>query len=858
MLKTGLKIFLILAAVAAIVVGYFYFFERNKNVPDPITVFGNEILLLRINNTAEIADAIQSSGFTTKNPELDTIVTTAAHRVEALNRKEAFKKAYVVVTPSSDGLAHISVIQNYSFAHARSLLQHLKKMYTTNNKVVSKEKDGYEYEVVYQNQEPVAYFGEQSGLVLITKRLAPLLRGFQLIHDNAGGKQDFNLANTASDEVAANVFINLDKFRNMAVGPVFKLQDTLSRVKETMVLDIHLKQDELLLSGLSVPSENSLGDFIKKANQRTFTLPEIIPEDAGVLYQVSANGLINALNLKHPIEESILSWLQNWSSNEIVLFESGTAKGVAFKAKGKSLATNALEEYQNSISRNLKVENYSFDKETVFKIYSEPFKWINGFVPSLFLDEPEFQYAAASGEYVVFSTNSELVKAICRNTVLHQNLKSSYQFQQHEPYLSSAANMVIYTKFSQKVISSYLHENFAEIFDNFKIYRMFDAMAWQMTGSGKNLYNHLIFFSNGSNLSKGNVRWKTKLQSSASLKPVIVKNHNNNADEIFVQDESDYIYLINKKGRILWQKKLDGPIMSQVYQVDKYKNNKLQYLFNTQGKVYLVDRNGNDVERFPINLPVKASAGLSMFDYEQNKNYRIFIPLQDKRIQLYDIDANLVAGWEFDKTDDVVTSPIQHFRFDRKDYLVFADTIRHYILNRRGESRINPTKHIGKSPGNRIYFDKRKARWVSSTTDGEIQYIDLSGGVQTNKLADVSRSHYFLFADITRDGHGDYIFVDDKELIVLDQSGKKLFDYTFRHPITQPPAFYVFSRHKAGIGIVDQKAGKVYMFNRDGKQFKGYPYPGITPFTISHISGFSGFQLIVGNIDGFLYDYQLP
>jgi hypothetical protein len=45
---------------------------------------------------------------------------------------------------------------------------------------------------------------------------------------------------------------------------------------------------------------------------------------------------------------------------------------------------------------------------------------------------------------------------------------------------------------------------------------------------------------------------------------------------------------------------LDGRILSEIFQLDYYRNGKLQYLFNTENKLWVIDRNGNPVEKFPI------------------------------------------------------------------------------------------------------------------------------------------------------------------------------------------------------------------------------------------------------------------
>ncbi|MFO7862748.1 MAG: hypothetical protein R6U85_02000, partial [Salinivirgaceae bacterium] len=530
---------------------------------------------------------------------------------------------------------------------------------------------------------------------------------------------------------------------------------------------------------------------------------------------------------------------------------------VAVKVKGKSVARQSLDKYSNRFSSTSKTVQYKFDNSTTFDIEQCNFNWVTHLIPTEADIASPFQYASVIDDFLVFGNNLDMMKTICRNTVLQQNMKATYQFQEHASLLSSSSGRFIYSNFNRKSLRHYYSESVTNFLHSVGLFDLYHTVAWQSTGSGEHIYNHIILYRSEHELSKSNVRWKTKLKSSASLKPVVVKNHNSGREEIIIQDEKNFLYLINAKGRVLWEKMLDGQIMSEIIQVDKYKNGKLQYLFNTAGKIYLVDRNGNDVERFPVNLSVNASAGLSVFDYDNSRDYRVFIPLEDRRVRLYDIDANIVAGWDFTKADAVVRSPVQHFRFDRKDFIVFADSLRHYILNRTGQHRVNPDVLLGKAAQNEVFFDSRKARWVSSTPNGILMYINLAGEVKQKAVDTLSRSHYFLYEDLDRDGHKDYVFVDGKTLNVFGSNYKLMFTYTFQNAIQEPPAYYLFSRHKAGLGIVDKVAGKVYMFNQKGKQFEGYPYPGITPFTISLMRGVSGFQLIVGNFDGFLYNYQL-
>jgi hypothetical protein len=853
MFKTGLKIFVVVASLSAIVLGYYYFFQRNKNVPDTFGIFIKDGPLLRINKSVKFWDALDRNGFLKK---MDSTWVSSFGSLQQVQEQGSVKQIFVSPRLVENSISMAILFECYSTSHGFNVVDYIHDSVFQNLKIVSKEKSNYDYFAVYEGETPSFYFANLDGIVALTFSDIALMDILSKITDNKPVKPH-KVFNTANDEVLANLFFERKISEEQSKTFLFSFLKNPFGQPSRFVYDIYLKDGTLLMSGLSMPQKGSIEEDLTKASSRPFELAEIIPEKIESLYQLSADGLVTQFIRKNLITDKQNLWLSSFTVDEYSFFVSDDLAGVGIKSKGRSNAVEALRSYDKVVGKSLDFQTYKFDNETAFDITSGDFTWLENILPGFFNQNQKLKYAVAVGDYVVFANHIDQIKHICRNSVLNRNLKDGYRFEQHKNQLSSASNTLFYADFNEENLKGSVSTELNQFLISNGFYELFETIAAQTSGSGNHLYDQVVFFGQSGRLQKSNVNWKTKLSASASLKPVITKNHSNSDDEIFVQDDNNYVYLISRKGRVLWQKMIDGPVISDVYQVDKYKNRKLQYLFNTAGKVYLIDRNGNDVERFPIALPVKASAGLSVFDYEENKNYRVFLPLKDKRVRLYDLDANLVSGWEFDKADAPVTAAIQHYRFDAKDYLVFGDTLRMYILNRRGETRIKPEKLVGKSSKNQIYFDAKKARWVSTTPKGHVFSVNIAGEVDILHEIRFAPDHFFMMADLTRNGQQDYIFINKNKLTVLDHKFKESFTFEFPNNIIEPPAYYLFSRQKAGIGIVDKVDGKVYMFQRDGNQLAGFPYPGITPFTISIIRGYLGFQLIVGNMDGFLYDYQL-
>jgi hypothetical protein len=408
-----------------------------------------------------------------------------------------------------------------------------------------------------------------------------------------------------------------------------------------------------------------------------------------------------------------------------------------------------------------------------------------------------------------------------------------------------------------------LSERAAEWIQPLEIFlRRIPGLVVQYTTEG-DLYYHNVNFKYTSQIKeKALTVWESLLDSVAIIKPALVTNHNTSEKEIFVQDAARNIYLINGTGRILWKQPIEGAILGEVYQVDMFKNGKLQYLFNTREKIHLIDRNGNYVERFPVSLRAPATNGLSLFDYDNNRNYRIFLAAEDRRIYVYDIEGNVITGWQFNKTESEVTGEIQHFRVEDRDYIVFSDRNRTYFLDRRGKERIRIREPLHLSPQNPLTVDmnirEEKPRWISTDTSGNVKAVYLDGSVSDLLEEKVTSDHFFRMQDMDSDGVPEFIFASGNELTVLHQDGSRLFSYKVRDKISDMPDMYKFSASDVKIGITDRTRNRIYLINPDGSLYEGFPLEGSTRFSIGYFAGSdSRFNLIVGSANNFLYNYSI-
>ena len=119
---------------------------------------------------------------------------------------------------------------------------------------------------------------------------------------------------------------------------------------------------------------------------------------------------------------------------------------------------------------------------------------------------------------------------------------------------------------------------------------------------------------------------------------------------------------------------------------------KYQYLFNTNSELHIIDMQGNNLINFPKKFSDKITRKLSLFDYDNDRNYRILLTQGNKLIML-DKFGNIVKGFQYIAENEIITKT-EHFRIFGKDIIVFKTSNELKILNRKGEKRIIPKRSI--------------------------------------------------------------------------------------------------------------------------------------------------------------------
>ena len=729
------------------------------------------------------------------------------------------------------------------------------------------------------------------------------IRQSSVDHPVTSTKQFQRIRETAGKNVVANIYINFRRLPELLSLPFEKpFRQYISQqaaIGTWSALDINIKQDALLLNGFSIdqPGKTDLLDLFREQEPVDLEIESILPSNTSTYISLALSDKTKYLKQLKALyrEREILDEYNSWKSRvqskygfdpegvfydvfhqeAALAFLNANVKNprekafLILKTKGKRTAQSRLSEVsRRMVSQEGTMPHRStleIDQETSYTLYKFPLEDIFSKLFGSVFGGISNRYFTLIDNYVIFGRSPELLKEFIYSNILNQTLNHNPQYQQFSEYLSDQSNFHFYTNMyrSPHLIAHYLHEGLKEGIDkNLQHFRKFQALAYQFMGSGKMYYNNLFVKYIPRITEEPKTVWETHLDTAIDFKPALVTNHYTGKNEIFVQDLNNKVYLINNVGRILWEKQLKEEIMSDVYQIDYYRNGKLQMMFNTRNKIHLIDRNGNYVERYPVNLPSPATAPMALFDYENNRDYRIFIPCENKKVYDFTKEGDIIPGWEFGKTDTRVNRRVQHFRVNTRDYIVFADQYRIYILNRRGHVRVRPEEQFARSPHNLFVLEpktrRNPPRLVTTDIDGTIRYIQLNGKVTGKKIKSYSTGHHFDYQDINGDGFKDCIFLDNNKLEVFETDGNEIFSHAFDAKITGPPIHFYFSYNNRKLGVVSRPENRIYLLNSDGELYEGFPLKGSTPFSIGYLDDTGrDFQLIVGNKYNFLYNYNV-
>ena len=595
------------------------------------------------------------------------------------------------------------------------------------------------------------------------------------------------------------------------------LQNEASK-NSNIILDLNAEGNSTNLNGI-LTVKDSLNRFnaFNNTKPQVFNLSKTIPLDSEQFIRVGYDDFDTFYknNSKSAASINVNTSLLKLT-NEVTYFTYNKEEAIAIHALDAELLKETIEsQSEDETFKNITI--FNFDQTEIFNTVYKPFFSLSN-VNKGFIYE----------DFVVFAKDSNTLKSIISEILNKNTLFNSDKFKSINLQLADDSSLLIY-------------KNETGLKDFLKApTNGYNANIIQYVNANDFLHVHGVF-SKYKKRKKANTisdNFSVQLPSEILSKPQIIKTRNK-THNIIVQDVNNILYQISDTGKILWKRQLNGAILGKINQIDMFKNGRLQIAFATQDRIYIIDKNGKDAGAFPLKFKNKITQPLSVFDYENQRNYRLLVT-QDKSLLMYNTKAKRLKGFNYKKAKHSISKQPKHIRIGRKDYIVFSQKNKLEIIDRQGKERIRVKKSIPFSK-NEIYNYKNKFATISNK--GELIYTDTKGNVS-----------------VINNGYSENTtsFATTKTLATLTENKLKIksnsIDLDFGD-YTAPEIFYL--KDKIYVTTTDLQAKKVYVFDSNAKLLPNFPIFGTAAAKITDLDNANNLELVTQSNDKTIISYKL-
>lgn len=392
-------------------------------------------------------------------------------------------------------------------------------------------------------------------------------------------------------------------------------------------------------------------------------------------------------------------------------------------------------------------------------------------------------------------------------------------------------NIIINTSRSWKYIKDAGNEKWAEVINTFApSLKRFEMIALQYAFIDDKFYTGAYIQHKESGRKKiktsGKAEEKMLAQTGSRIvnRPKVVRSHLDNSFEVLVQDDKNNLSLISKQFKPLWSKTMEGRLLDgSIHQVDLYKNGKLQYAFADAQRIYVIDRNGNKVDDFPVRMTREANQEIRYFnvlDYDNTKEYRFIISDNKGRVYITDKTGRKLEGWDPLKLEMELAAPPRHARIGNRDVII--------LLQKNG--KIDLRKRNGMSyPNfpldlyNRVdtdYFVKIDKDFETSKLfivdeEGLLKELNFEGHlIREQQIFKPSADTRF---ELIRDGLRKSFVIarkDGNKVTLLNSDAKELFGFEAEGATVLQ--YYNFGADNEVYPVLDQQNNEVRVYKSDG------------------------------------------
>lgn len=842
MIKKVAFILLLVAAIACGTWGYLYLSNLKRPTVSPLSVLPDTCyVLLETKNLHELSEKLNQGNLMWEEllkadaiKQFNKTLQKADSLISNSNASSAFGVRSVYVALYQNKKLPLLAAFNLADINTNDLfISFLEKNFAA-KKAEAKSK------FIYECKQPdyTFYVYVNAGLVMLSGDVTFLQNAIKNNKNNLAQNKLFIEAYQTSDkESDANMFVHLPCFYNVGWNNFF-VETSMNRnsygaKNEAWVsVDISITPSEMVTQGFFSNDSSAFYNTLK--NQETVSFKTIL---SMLPYNTLRFQSISITNYKQFIEHGYLT-NTNKRKKELQLYSDKTNAdtqlelekfigdyAILFSARGNDseqdygIINISEEKIANKFLKT--VSDSVFETKDSIKIYCDTERNLFPNLCGHFFDK-KFRYAISIDNAILFG-NEVTALVNYKKTVSEKNnlLANERVVNFIDKNLATKSAYLFYAdvfKYKEDITTSVSKNIIKLLAQSPEMLDKYESVALSLQKLKNNLFFKACANFNPKSKLYQNTLWETLLDTDLYTNPTPVKNHLTNEKELVCVDIKNNLYLLSNTGKILWKKNISEKVLGEIHQIDYFDNDKLQLLFNTENYLYLIDRNGNNVTGFPIKLSIAAIGGLTLFDYESTKNYRLWIPLKNNSSVCYAINGKkLIDFFPVNNTGQVKRIVLQ-----QKDYFVLIDSLGNInVVNRKGETRL---KMKSKVAGSAQVFYLEEGKNMETTnicyinkTDKKLCKISLEDKVEVIPIPE-ENDIQFAFIDTLQNAIvPQLICITEKGIDVFDFFGKKLYELPLDIKI-HPQIISLLFKEKHIYAALETNTNKLFLIDVAGNK----------------------------------------
>ena len=382
----------------------------------------------------------------------------------------------------------------------------------------------------------------------------------------------------------------------------------------------------------------------------------------------------------------------------------------------------------------------------------------------------------------LYLANNAAILSVLESRWKNEQLQSKQaNFSAFQERLSPQSNieMLLFNEHTPKYLLNYVTRHwFSKIHQNMGTLKRAQFTGIQFAGSNDKVFATQIYTRfNLSKAQRDEQVWAIQLDTGLAIRPAVVFHSQFATNVILVQDYKHKLYLIDREGKILWNKVLDSKILSEIKEIELYNNSEKQFVFNTSHQLFIINCKGNSISGWPVWIPTGTNYPVSIIEPNQDRNYQFFLTGIYFKVSGFNAQGRLISGWNPRDVWPNLKGSMSLIKFKGEQLLAALNEkgqISYFRLNGTAYTEIAGDSNTTWFEANIMQQDTGSFKIVARDSMGLYAYVvSSSKPIKFEKLeSPIIKEHKMTIKPIGNYSYGNLFKEADNWLIFADETNK--------------------------------------------------------------------------------------